>query len=231
MFRCLSCGSSGALLTTFQSRSNLVKLTPVITPTFFSPYHRTFRCLGLAGPLVLFSLNSFRGPTRQSQSLFLFLLAKLPPCTPRPYAAPPPPLPRRPSTAARAQLLPNFAAAPRASARARAAPVPAPRCAALRSPAPPAPRAVAFHEQRRRFAAPPHARSPAPLPYSSRSRSSVSLPTPLDQAHSRCSRNCLLGFFFDFFPDLQGYDLYTLLQSEFPLIHHPLHTCLHISLP
>jgi len=193
MFRCLSCGSSGALLTTFQSRSNLVKLTPVITPTFFSPYHRTFRCLGLAGPLVLFSLNSFRGPTRQSQSLFLFLLAKLPPCTPRPYAAPPPPLPRRPSTAARAQLLPNFAAAPRASARARAAPVPAPRCAALRSPAPPAPRAVAFHEQRRRFAAPPHARSPAPLPYSSRSKGSVSLPTPFDQAHSRCSRNCLLG--------------------------------------
>ena len=62
MFRCLSCGSSGALLTTFQSRSNLVKLTPVITPTFFSPYHRTFRCLGLAGPLVLFSLNPSAGP-------------------------------------------------------------------------------------------------------------------------------------------------------------------------
>jgi hypothetical protein len=79
VFRCLSGGSSDALLTTFQSRSNLVKLTPVITPTFFSPYHRTFRCLGLAGPLVLFPLNSFRGPTRQSHSLFFFLHAKPPP--------------------------------------------------------------------------------------------------------------------------------------------------------
>ena len=114
---------------------------------------------------------------------------------------------------------------------ARAAPAPAPRCAALRCPAPLAPRAPAFHEQRRRFAAPPHTRSPAPLPYSSRSKGCVTLPTPLDQAHSRCSRNCLLGFFFAFFPDLQGYDLYTLLQSEIPLIHHPLHTCLNISLP
>ena len=149
----------------------------------------------------------------------------------RPFAAPPPPLPRRRPTAARALPLLHLAAAPRASTRARAAPAPAPRCAALRCPAPPAPHAPAFHEQRRRFAAPPHTRSPAPLPYSSRSKGCVTLPTPLDQAHSRCSRNCLLGFFFAFFPDLQGYDLYTLLQSEIPLIHHPLHTCLNISLP
>ena len=137
MFRCLSCGSSGALLTTFQSRSNLVKLTPVITPTFFSPYHRTFRCLGLAGPLVLFSLNSFRGPTRQSQSLFLFLLAKLPPCTPRPYAAPPPPLLRRLSAAARAPLLHRFAAAPQTSrsfTASRARPSHAAPAPLLRSP-------------------------------------------------------------------------------------------------
>ena len=62
MFRCLSGGSSGALLTTFQSRSDLVKLTPVITPTVFSLHHRTFRCLGLAGPLVMFSLNLSAGP-------------------------------------------------------------------------------------------------------------------------------------------------------------------------
>ena len=103
----------------------------------------------------------------------------------------------------------------------------APPYAALRRPH----RAPPFHEQRRRFAAPPHTRSPAPLPYSSRNKGCVTLPTPLDQAHSRCSRNCLLGFFFAFFPDLQGYDLYTLLQSEIPLIHHPLHTCLNISLP
>ena len=129
-----------------------------------------------------------------SVSVTVFLPhAKPSPCTSRPYAAPPPPLLRRLSAAARAPLLHRFAAAPRANARARAAPAPAPRSVALRSPAPPAPRAVAFHEQRRRFTAPPHARSPAPLPYSSRSKGSVSLPTPFDQAHSRCSRNCLLG--------------------------------------
>ena len=32
----------------------------------FSQYHRIFRCLGLAGPPVLFSLNLSAGPTRQS---------------------------------------------------------------------------------------------------------------------------------------------------------------------
>ena len=179
--------------------------------------------------MFCFSLNPSAGPRVSLTHCSSSFSRNRHPHT-RPYAAPPPPLPRRPSTAARAPLLLHFAAAPRASTRARAAPVPAPRCAALRCPAPPAPRAAASHVQRRRFAAPPHARSSAPLPYSSRSKGSVSLPTPLDQAHSRCSRNCLLGFFFDFFPDLQGYDLYTLLQSEIPLLHHPLHTCLHISL-
>ena len=130
--------------------------------------------------------------------------------------APPLPHARRSCSTSPPRLTPALAHAPRLRPR---------------HAAPPAPRAAASHVQRRRFAAPPHARSSAPLPYSSRSKGSVPLPTPLDQAHSRCSRNCLLGFFFDFFPDLQGYDLYTLLQSEIPLLHHPLHTCLHISLP
>ena len=64
MFRCPSNGSSGALLTTFSSLSDLVNITPMFTPTQFSQHHRIFRCLGLAGPPVLFSLNPSAGPTR-----------------------------------------------------------------------------------------------------------------------------------------------------------------------
>ena len=38
----------------------------MFTPTLVSQHHRNFRCLGLAGPPVLFSLNPSAGPTRQS---------------------------------------------------------------------------------------------------------------------------------------------------------------------
>ena len=110
----------------------------------FSLNRRTFRCLGLAGPPDMFSLNLSAGPRVSLTHCSSSFSRNRRPHT-RPYAAPPPPLPRRPTTAAHAPLLLHFAAAPRASARARAAPAPAPRCAALRCPAPPAPRAAAFH--------------------------------------------------------------------------------------
>jgi len=70
MFRCLSGGSSGApvdhVSTSFRSGQ---RCSDGYTGAF-SLNHRTFRCLGLAGPLVLFSLNSFAGPTRQSHHCF-----------------------------------------------------------------------------------------------------------------------------------------------------------------
>jgi len=169
----------------------------------------------LAGPPDMFSLNPSAGPRVSLTHCFSSSreTVALHPAPVRRSAAATPAPPLRCRT--RAAPAPLRRRATRQRSRTRRA------CA----------RATASHVQRRRFAAPPHARSSAPLPYSSRSKGSVPLPTPLDQAHSRCSRNCLLGFFFDFFPDLQGYDLYTLLQSEIPLLHHPLHTCLHISLP
>ena len=74
------------LLTTLSSQSDLVKVTPVDTPMPFSPNHRIFRCLGLAGPLVLFSLNSSAGPTRQLHTFFL-LPRELPPLTHQTAAA------------------------------------------------------------------------------------------------------------------------------------------------
>ena len=135
MFRCLSGGSSGALLTTFQSRSDLVKLTPVITPTFFSPYHRTFRCLGLAGPLVLFSLNSSAGPTRHCHTtVFIFLANRRPraAAAPRPYAAAQPPLAHNSTVPPPS---PCSATARALQRRARAAPAPRP-CRACATCAP-----------------------------------------------------------------------------------------------
>ena len=144
MFRCLSGGSSGApfdhVLISFRSGQHCSDGYS----DAFSLNHRTFRCLGLAGPLVLFSLNPSAGP-RVSLSHCLSSFSRNRRPLTRPHAAPPPPLQRRPSATASAPLLLCFAAAPRACTRARAAPAPAPRCAALRCPAPPAPRAAAFH--------------------------------------------------------------------------------------
>ena len=175
------------MTTVFSSLSDLVNLTPVFTPTLVSQHHRIFRCLGLAGPPVLFSLNPSAGP-RVSFTIFL------PPretaaLHPRPYAAPPPPLLRRPSAAARAPLLLLFAVAPRATLAPRTHRAYAYACAALRRPAP---RAAAIPNQCRRGTFP--ISTCAPLTYSRHCQGSDPFPKLFVQAPSRCSRNCLLGF-------------------------------------
>jgi len=62
MFRCPSNGSSGALLTTFSSqiRSGQSYTGDYTDGLFSKP--SDFRCLGLAGPPVMFSLNPSAGP-------------------------------------------------------------------------------------------------------------------------------------------------------------------------
>ena len=65
-------------MTTFSSLSDLVNITPMFTPTQFSQHHRIFRCLGLAGPPVLFSLNPSAGPTRQSPCFSSFSRTRRP---------------------------------------------------------------------------------------------------------------------------------------------------------
>ena len=140
------------LLTTFSSQSDLVKVTPVDTPMPFSLNHRIFRCLGLAGPRVLFSLNSSAGPTRQLHTCFLL---------PRE----PPPLTHQ-TTAARAQLRRRAH-----SRRRRASPVSTPRLRRARTaPEPPARRPLRACTAR--SCRPPsarhhaqHSRSPALLPF------------------------------------------------------------------
>ena len=93
------------LLTTFSSQSDLVKVTPVITPMLFSLDHRNFRCFRVGGPARPVSLNLSAGPA--SQSLFFLLpretAAPAPASSPvrrtaaaaplhrRPLAPPPPP--------------------------------------------------------------------------------------------------------------------------------------------
>ena len=144
MFRCPSGGSSG---TPVDHVSTLFRSGQRCSDGYtgaFSLNHRTFRCLGLAGPLVLFSLNSSADPTRQSHSLFFFLLAKPPPYirarTPlrrrHSRAAPPLPHARRSCSTTPPRHAPRQRRAP-------AAPAPAPL---LCRPAPPAPRAAAFHD-------------------------------------------------------------------------------------
>ena len=125
MFRCLSGGSSGAPVdhVSISFRSGQ-RCSDGYTGAF-SLNHRTFRCLGLAGPLVLFSLNSSAGPTRQSHHCFSSSSRNRRP-TPAPVsrsaaATPAPPLRCR------------TRAAPAPLRRARTAPAPttAPPCAAL----------------------------------------------------------------------------------------------------
>ena len=53
------------LLTTFSTKSDLVKLKPVITPMLFALNHRNFRCLRVGGPAGPVSLNLSAGPARQ----------------------------------------------------------------------------------------------------------------------------------------------------------------------
>ena len=204
------------------TRFQLIQIWSTITPMDISmpisPNHRTFRCFRVGGPARPVSLNLSAGPARQSQRLLFFLLTKLPPLHSRlrPYAAPPPPLLRCPSAAAHALLL-----------------LATPSCCRCQFPAPPArriratptpllhhPRATAIHVRRHRSPALPptcplesRASSPScstPSPSREHFEPCFEFSPPLIQVHTRCSRNCLLGFFFDFFPDLQGYGLYTL---------------------
>ena len=118
----------------------------MFTPTQFSQHHRIFRCLGLAGPPVLFSLNPSAGPTRQSHCCSSLSRNRRPAPVPvrRSAAARAPPArhskpPPRPSSSlrrrSRTPTLAHAAPAPllRSHSRAQAAPVPPTR---RRSPPP-----------------------------------------------------------------------------------------------
>ena len=168
----------------------------MVTPTLFSLHHRTFRCLGLAGPLVLFSLNLSAGPTRQLHTLF-----RLPrePSPPRRRCSSPV---RRRSRAACSPL--QAAAAPELSTAPppACAPTPLLRCcsAAARAPTPRLchPRAAA-HRHRR----PLHTRAASPAPISlpcSSIQDRFEFPPLLIRVHAKCSRNCHLGRFRRFHP-------------------------------
>ena len=160
----------------------------MITPTVFSPNHRTFRCLGLAGPPVMFSLDLSAGP-RVSLTHCISSSSRNRRPAPAPVRRSAPPLLRRPSAAARAPLLLLFAVAPRATPAPRTHRTCAYASAALSRPAP---RAAAIPNQRRRNTFPISTR--APLTYSRRCQGSDPFPKLFVQAPSRCSRNCLLGF-------------------------------------
>ena len=168
----------------------------------------------MASPSVLFSLKSFHGPTRQSHSCSSSSPRN---CRPAPRARTPPLLLRRPFAAARAPLLHRFAAAPQTSrpshartALLRACTVCAPLTPGRRHPRPAPPLACT--------AAPPLHLCVAPC-LQTRAHSTPGLvfrpPHPLFCVHARCSRNCLLGCFVDFFPVLQGYGLHTLWHVKF----------------
>ena len=95
IFRCLPSGSFDALLlTVVQTRTDLVKLTPVNTLMLISLHHRFFRCLRFCGPADSVSLIFLVGPTRQPYAPLRPLqieTAAAPPSCPTPA----PPLRRR----------------------------------------------------------------------------------------------------------------------------------------
>ena len=154
-------------MTTLSTLSDLVNITPVKTPMHMYLHHRIFRCLGLAGPFVLFSLNSSAGPTRQSHRFVSSSSRNRRPCT-RART----PLRRRRSRAASSPL--QAAAAPELST----APPPA------RDPTSPA---LLLRSRSRAHAAPvPPTRRSSPPPMASphaRSLSCSDLPPTL--VHSR----------------------------------------------
>jgi len=162
------------LLTTFSSQSDLVKVTLVDTPMPFSPNHRIFRCLGLAGPLVLFPLNSSAGPTRQLHTFFLL-------------SREPPPLTHQ-TAAARAQLRRRMH-----SHRRRASPVSTSRLRRARSaPEPPARRPLRACTARSRC--PPSARH-----HAQHSHSLALLPFLFTYAQLPLSRHARTRFQDSFF--------------------------------
>ena len=132
---------------------------------------------------------------------------------------PPPPRPCSPLLAA--------AAASPLRRRLRTAPPPhARRCRASPAPAPgqcltapclrrlQACAAACLHCRRRVLLDLARVAPPAPL-HARGFEPCSELSPPLFWVHSRCSRDCLLGCFFDFFPDLQGYDLHTRWHVKF----------------
>ena len=201
----------------------------MVTPMLFSLHHRTFRCLGLAGHHVLFSLNASAGPTCQLHMLFL-LPRELSP--PRRRCSSPV---RRRSAAARAQLHRASAVAllchrPRAATpRLRRAcatcaplttrPPPSKSCAAACSASTPSPRAVHLHP---------------PLNLLTRREPSSPCPSHLvlictQGARQFVSKTTCVDFVgFSSF-DLSGYDL-NLLDMCCVSVSPQLHTCSHISL-
>ena len=177
-------------MTTLSTLSDLVNITPVKTPMHMYLNHRIFRCLGLAGPHVLFSLNPSAGPTRQLHTLFRLPREPSPRATaaPRPYAAAQPPLAHNSSAP---PPLPCSATARALQRRACAAPAPCLRhlCAADHAPPPskssvvacsastPSPHAVHLHP-------------PLGSPHAQGTELTVPLP-PCALLHSRCSTDCL----------------------------------------
>ena len=104
----------------------------MITPTVFSPNHRTFRCLGLAGLPDMFSLNPSAGPHvslshRFSSSRETVALHPAP--VRHSCAASPLPHARRSCTASPPRHAPTLVHAPRLRPRHAAPP-----CAPLRRP-------------------------------------------------------------------------------------------------
>ena len=219
-FRCLSGGSSGASGDhVFNSQSDLVKVTPVFTPMLFSLNHRNFRCFRVSGPECPVSLIPPAGPA--CQPLFLLFSTRtaalgLSLSTTR---TPPPPRQCSPlltAAAAGPQHRRLRTAPPPHARRCRASPAPAPgqRLTAPCLRRPQACAAACLHCRQRVLLDLARVAPPAPL-HARGFEPCSELSPPLFWVHSRCSRNCLLGCFFDFFPDLQGYDLHTRWHVKF----------------
>ena len=117
----------------FSSQSDLVKVTPVITPMLFSLNHRNFRCFRVGGPARPVSLNLSAGPACQPHVLLLPTRTaafrrplhrrrracahrSTPPPLLVPCAAAPPPLTRRSATDRAPTRRRSHAAAPRTPA-------------------------------------------------------------------------------------------------------------------
>ena len=208
----------------FSSQSDLVKVTPVITPMLFSLNHRNFRCFRVGGPAHPVSLNLSAGPASQSLSFLLprETAAPAPASSPVRHAEAAAPLHRRPLAPPPPPLTHCFTARTPLVAR------------STRTPAPPLFRSAAAHHRRRRNFL---SRTASPDPHL-HPRASIharfEFPPPLVRVPARCSRNCLLGVFFVYF------STDTWISKGMVLPHlacvvssssYPFYTCLLISLP
>jgi hypothetical protein len=207
-----------------QTHPDLVNLTPTVTPMTFSMPHRfaPFHLTRLRAPRISLMVPFFLHANRRSHS------RAAPPPLLRPRSAAAAPLRRR-SHAPPPQNL-CFAATPPCCTlivptRSTAAPTTRPRH----------PRATT-HPLRHRSPSPParlllsmRAVSPAPHPHAF-IRARFEFPPPLVRVHARCSRNGLLGFFFDFFSTdsrISKGMVLPLLACDVSSCSYLLHTCLH----